>query len=277
MAELAMLAAVRDKLVAVGLTPSPATVGFIEPAVAADLPALVLSIESSDPLDAGLGDAAVAMIGALSAVSTIDLAQPFLPDDPSVSLLSSDRSTLALLHGGLVRRDGTTGALSAADISVSVAGNPRVLTPGAPSPTQFSVDPSFGRVRFGAALAPAGQVQASYFVGQWTRAVERIRGVLRVDACAAAADAVLQLAQGIAQALTPPAQRPAIGGMASLSLRSISSVGPREAENGNLRRRTLRFQFEYEHNVDVPDSSGGIIQSIPITATLVVSDAEMRA
>jgi hypothetical protein len=56
-----------------------------------------------------------------------------------------------------------------------------------------------------------------------------------------------------------------IRGLKRLSPRSLGAVGPIEPEHANGRARVARFAFQYEHIVDAPASSGGIIQRVPLT------------
>jgi hypothetical protein len=80
-----------------------------EPVAALDLPAVVLSLEQAMRPSVGLGDqGATIRNGALAWSAQIDLAEPYLPDDPAhtFSLVSGDRLQLTLPHGGLVHQDG---------------------------------------------------------------------------------------------------------------------------------------------------------------------------
>jgi hypothetical protein len=54
----------------------------------------------------------------------------------------------------------------------------------------------------------------------------------------------------------------------AISLQSFSSIGLPEAGSANARRRQARLDFQYERDVDKPESSGGVIQQIPITANV---------
>jgi hypothetical protein len=44
----------------------------------------------------------------------------------------------------------------------------------------------------------------------------------------------------------------------------VSSVGAPDPAFANARRRTLRFTFDFENEINQPDSSGGIIGEIPL-------------
>ena len=52
------------------------------------------------------------------------------------------------------------------------------------------------------------------------------------------------------------------------------SIGALEAPL-NLRRRSAQFHFAFELEINRPDSSGGIIQRIPITTRLSVATADL--
>lgn len=272
MAETAFLAAVAAFLQSrPGLAPAPVLVGPAEPVLAAELPAVVLALEEVRRLQAGLGERSERVTGALAVRAEIDLANPVLPEEPSLRLLSADRLELTLPHGGQVRRDGTAGALGPQDLTVTVAGAARQVVTGPPGPGQVragAADAEIGRLVFGAPLPAAGLVVAEYFLGQWERGVVRLNGSLRVDVCGATADAVSGLSAGAVDALLSPDAAAAVRRLISLSLERLGSIGAPEADFASSRRRSARFRFEYEHEVNQPESSGGIIRRIPVTTRL---------
>ena len=257
MAERALLAALKAHLEGAGLVPAPAGVGPAEPEAATDLPALVLSLESAERAGGGLGETVAPVSGALPWRAEIDLADPVLPGDPPLRLLDDARRVLVLPHGGLVRADGTEGEMAEGDLVVTLNGGPR----------KHTADPTTGTVTFATALPPAGRVEASYFVGQWERRVRRLAGSLRVDACAASAADTAALSEAALDALDGERVRRGVPRMLAWGVAGVSSIGAAEQGSG-ARRRTLRFTFVYEHVVDRPESSGGVIRSIPITAHL---------
>jgi hypothetical protein len=269
MAETAFLSAIADFLSAEAAL-AAATVGVAEPAANTDLPAVVLSLEEARRLGGGLGErSALITDGALHWTATIDLANPVLPEEPSFVLLSADRLQLILPHGGLRQADGGEGPLGPADLSVTVAGAPRTVVNAAPGPNEVRADPLIGLLTFGAALPPTGDVVANYVLGQWERRVTNIAGTLRLDARAAAASAVADLSVAAVDALLA-APRSGIGGLIKIALSDLSSVGAPDATLASSRGRSARFSFEYEHEVNRPDSSGGVIQRVPITSRLNV-------
>ena len=248
-----------------GLTPAPVQVGGALPSQSDQAPAVVLALQSVRRLRGGLGEGAEHAEGILSWTSRIDLAAPFLPGEPGFSLLSANRRTLTLPHGGLIRADGLDGALGPADIAVSVAGAPRTLVAANPQAGQFTLDPLTGQLTFGAALPATGEVVASYHLGQWERLAFLIAGELAITVQAADAADVAALNAGIGRALTGPNR---LAGLKRLSLVALGAVGNSDETLGSTRGQTARYTFEYEHIINAPASSGGIIQTTPITTNL---------
>jgi hypothetical protein len=271
--ESAFLASVASFLSGLPLSPAPKSVSVVEPAATGELPAVVLSLEQSARPRIGLGERGEVITGgALPWTSRIDLANPRLPEDPSFSLLSEDRTRLTLPHGGLVRANGGVGALGPADLTVTVDGAPRTVVAGPPGPGEVSADPTVGLLTFEAALPGTGLVEVSYFLGQWERRVERLTGVLRVDTCAGAAAAAVELSDAVVEALLGPGARSAVARLISLQLRSLGSVGVPEEAAPQARRRVARLGFEFERDVDRPESSGGVIRQIPVVANVGVPE-----
>lgn len=272
MAESAFLNTVADYLRdGVALLPAPALSGVAEPVAADELPAVVLALETVRRLGSGLGERAVLISdGALPWRATIDLAAPFLPGEPGFSLLSPDRRTLILPHGGLRQRDGSEGPLSAPDLQVSVAGAPRTLVAGAPNAGQFRVDPLSGQLLFGAALPATGLVVADYVLGQWERRTVELEGSLLLAVWAANAVAATTLSTAAVDALFAAPQ----AGIPGLRKLALTELGPVVAlqDNGppafRARVRRARFTFQYTHEINRPDSSGGVIQRIAISSRL---------
>lgn len=270
MAETFFLSRVAAYLTSAGLAPAPVQVGGAEPSATADLPSVVLSLETTSRVNPGLGERASLIVGALPVQSSISLANPVLPDEPTFTLLDADRLRLILPHGGLVKSDGTDpgdALLAPTDITVSVAGAPRTVVQGAPTATQVNANPRVGILTFGSALAFAGNVDVSYFLGQWEQRLERITGTLRVDVCADSAANTLALSDAVLNALLAPAAKKALNRLITLSPTSVGSVGVPEKEPV-LRRRTTRLSFLFEREVNRPDSSGGVIARIPVLSSM---------
>ena len=250
------------------IAPAPALLGVAEPAVAAELPAVVLSLDEVRRLGAGLGERALLVTdSALPWVAAIDLANPVLPEEPTFRLLSPDRRTLVLPHGGLRRADGSGGPLGPADLQVNVGATTFTVVNAVPAVGQVRADPDVGVLLFGAALPATGTLQAHYVLGQWERRVTPIAGSLRVDVYGADAASTAALSAAVLGALgsASPAQ---IRGLRRLALAQVGAVQPTDAAHANARRRSALFSFELEHEINRPDSSGGVIRSVPIGTTL---------
>jgi hypothetical protein len=273
-AETAFLGQLAAFLQAAGLQPAPASIGASEPVAAAALPAIVLWLDEVRRLGGGLGErAALVTDGALPVTARIDLANPVLPEEPAFRLLSEDRLTLVLPHGGWVKADGLPGPLSSADLQVSVAGAARTVVNAAPAADQVRPDASIGTLLFGAPLPATGIVQATYVLGQWERRVVPIAGTLQIDVRATAAGDVEALSGAVIDALGGGTALPR--GLRKIALARLSSIGA--AVPGTLadsRGRSLRYTFEYDHEINRPDSSGGVIRRIPITTRLLATTVE---
>ncbi len=249
---------------------SSARVGIAEPVNALDLPAVVLSLDSVQRLGSGLGERSLLITnGALQWTSTIDLANPGLPEEPSFALFTSERPReLILPHGGLRQADGGEGPLGPADLTVLVNGVARTVVTGTPaSANEVRPDPAIGLLLFGSDLAATDVVVATYFIGQWERRVTQIGGVLRADVRAAAIGDVIAVSGAVFAALAEAAQ-PAIKGLRKISLTSLTSVGLPDPQRADSRGRTALYAFDYEHEVNRPDSSGGIIRRVDIDTVL---------
>ena len=55
-------------------------------------------------------------------------------------------------------------------------------------------------------------------------------------------------------------------GLQELRLEELGTISSPSAAFPAARARVIRFGFEYEGEVNIPESSGGIIQRIPIDA-----------
>ncbi len=253
-----------------GLDPAPVTAGIAEPdPVAQAFPALVLSLEELRPAGSGLGQRSAPITGALPWQAVIDLATPVLPEEPGHSLLSPDRLRLILPHGGLVCADGSSGPLEPDDLAVTVAGIARPVVSGAPAGDEVRADPATGTLVFGSPLPAAGLVVAEYVLGQWEQRTERLAGVLRVDACGLDAAAVGDLSDGAVAALQGPLAALHVRRLLRIGLTGLSSIGPAEPALANARRRTARLAFDFEHEINRPESSGGVIRQVHLTTGLV--------
>ena len=247
-----------------GLTPAPKTIGIAEPLSAAELPAVVLSLSRVRSLGNGLGERSQLVTdGTLPWSATIDLANPVLPEETSFRLLNPDRTELVLPHGGLVRVDGSFGPLGPADLSISVGGDQRQVVTGTPSANQVRADPLVGRLFFGSALPATGIVKADYFLGQWEQRTSRIAGTLRVGVRDTDLTRVQDLSTSVVDALQPP-RSTVIKGLHGTTLIMLGSIQPPDSALANSRARVALLSFEYELEINLPESSGGIILRIPV-------------
>ncbi len=271
MAETFFLSQIASYLSGAGLTPAPVLVGGAEPSKKADLPAIVLSLETTARVNPGVGERAqVITNGVLPWAASIDLANPVLPEEPTFRLLDPTRTQLVLPHGGLVRHDGTdpgSAPLGPADITVSVGGAARTVVTGAPGPNEVRADGRIGLLTFGAALPATGIVSVTYFLGQWEQRLQRIAGVLRVDTCTDNAGDTLALSDAVVDVLLAPAAQTTVRRLIALAPSSIGSIGLPETSPA-VRRRSARLTFTFEQEVNRPDSSGGIIARIPVTSQM---------
>jgi hypothetical protein len=267
MIERAFLEAIEAYLKSPGTLPvTPVSVGVADPSTAPDLPVVVLSLGNLERLGSGLGERSELMIGALPWTVKIDLANPVLPDELAFSLLSQDRKTLSLLHGGLVKVDGSSGAADSGDIQVKVGAVSQLLVAANPQAGQFTANLLEGRLVFGAALPGTGIVEATYFIGQWERRVLRMEGELNAGVMAADVAGARMLSDAVVAAMTQaPDGIPGLSGAAVAELGPIT-LSPKDALTS--RNRMIRFHFKYEFEINAPDSSGGIIRQVPVTANL---------
>jgi hypothetical protein len=247
------------------LTPAPAAVGVVEPAGVAGTPAIVLGLQNSKRLGNGLGErSAVITGGALPWTATIDLANPVLPTDPSFQLLSNDRKQLILPHGGLVRSDGTQGSLATPDLVITIDGASIPVVAAAPVGQQVAADPTIGILFFGTALPANGTLIANYFLGQWEQRVQQMSGVLRVAVTAVDPVTVRDLSNAVLGVL----EAPPIAGLRDMQLTELQPVRPPDPNAENIRTRVALFSFQFEFEINQPESSGGIILKVPVNSNV---------
>ena len=251
-----------------GLVPAPKTVGVADPVAVAEMPAVVLSLKRVRGIGSGLGERSKLITDSvLPWEATIDLAHPVLPEEPTFRLLSEDSRELVLPHGGLVRADGSQGPLGPTDLKVTVDGASREVVTQTPTATQVRADPLVGRLFFGAALADTGLVKANYFLGQWEQRTSRIQGTLRVVVRDPTLATVRDLSASVVDALQPP-RSSGIKGLHGMGLEMLGSIQPPDSNLVNSRGRVALFSFEYELEINRPESSGGIILRIPVKDNL---------
>ena len=247
------------------LDPVPATVGVTDPVTTTELPAVVLSMTNVRQLGNGLGERSnVITDGALPWTSTLDLAN--LPIEIATVLNDTGRRELVLPHGGLVRQDGFVGALTQADISVTVAGQARQLATANSTGSQFQVDRQIGRLIFANALPNTGIVSVNYFLGQWEERVSSIAGLLRLTVHATDAAIVGRLSDAAVSALEPPRSQ-GIAGLKGMHLVRLGSIRRPDETLAQSRARVALLSFEFELKINEPESSGGTILRIHVKST----------
>lgn len=254
------------------LAPAPQMVGIADPVATNELPAIVLSLERIRTLGNGLGERSKLITdGKLAWTATIDLANPVLPEEPTFRLLSADRRELILPHGGLVKADGTSGPLGPTDLSVNVNGIARAVVTGTPTGTQVKADPLVGRLFFATALPANGTVRADYFLSQWEQRTSRIAGMLRVTVRDTNPTTITNLSAAVVDALQPP-RSTNIPGLHGMGLIKLGSIRPPDPNLAGSRARLALLSFEFELEINRPESSGGIILRIPVNENIDASN-----
>lgn len=269
MAEVAFLTAIRDHLAGpAGISPAFATAGFASADRGESYPMLSLSLSAVERVDIGLGGGATEVSdGALQVVSEIDLANPVLAGAEGFSLLDAGRTELTLPHGGLIRADDLPGALGPTDLAIAVNGNPRTLVAENPTGNEFTVDPLVGQLSFATALPGTGTLTATYHLGIWDRSTTLIRGTLDMDVWDDDVARLVLVSDQAVRAMLATANG-GLAGVQKIALRSLSPIGDRQPNPLDGRMRRAQFAFQYEHVVDLPVSSGGIITRVSTTSEL---------
>lgn len=269
MAEIAFLDAVRTYLAGpAGISPAFAVSGFAQPVAGDILPLLALSLSEVARVDIGLGGGTTEVTdGALQIISTIDLANPVLAGAQGFSLLDGPRTGLTLPHGGLIRVDAVVAALGPGDLTVTVDGRPRTLAAANPGADEYTADPQVGQLNFGAALPASGDLVAIYHIGIWERATTLVRGLLDLGCWDSDAAQLVTVSNAAVQALLN-AQGAALPGLQRIALESLGEIAEAQLTAPFAQRRLARLRFEYEHIVDVPMSSGGVIARVATTTEL---------
>ncbi|WP_166424572.1 hypothetical protein [Paraglaciecola sp. 20A4] len=259
MAALAFMQQMQSYLTAEPLL-SSATVGVALPIINTDLPAIVLSLDNLQIPSVGLGQHTEIVSGALAVQTSIDLSDPLLNDGSGLSLLSPDRMMATLQHGGLVDSEGSSTALTTADIQVDINGIPLILNQNSPRDGEFSVSALQGQLVLGRPLPPLGTLTASYFIGQWQRIVEQLSGDLTTLVVSSSSAMSESLSNAVINVVSSAHQN--ISGLRQLNLNQLSAVNAFDMGATPASQRVLAWRFTFEHIVNKPESSGGIIQRI---------------
>jgi len=270
-AAIALINLLQDYLSSADLSPTPKTIGVVETANNSELPAIVISFKDLIVPSVGLGEHRLAVRGALAANSAIDLANPLLPGT-DFNLLSSDRLTLTLFHGGLVDKDGSDTPLGADDLQVRLNATNFDVVPAPPASGEVSVIPAAGQLVFADPLPASGTLSANYFLGRWERRVEQLGGSLNVLIIAANDNDAQQLSNAVMIAMAQASD--SITGLRRLPLQSAGTVTTYSSGPQARRQRLLSWMFDFEHIIDQPESSGGIIHRIQLASQTDTSPIE---
>lgn len=259
MPALALLTEVQNFISAAMLTP-PANIGVAEPVDETAVPTIIISLDFLNVPSIGLGEHKEVVKGALAVSSIVDLANPILTNSDNFSLLSPDRTTLTLLHGGLVERDGSDTPLQASDIQVDLDNNPFTLTNHTPVNEEFAVNPASGQLLFSTPLPEVGIITAHYFIGQWERTVNQLEGDLVTRVIAGDINDTETLSNNLIKLLVQ--SHLGITGINGLTIKRISAITPIVLNDAPVRHRQMNWHFDFEHIENQPLSSGSIIQRI---------------
>lgn len=238
-------------------------VGDMLPAAAEDMPAVTLSVQSTDEDPVGIGRIPRGTRrGALEVSTSIDLADPVLrAGGEEVPLLSPDRRELILPHGQLVRADGTEdGPFEADDIDVADGGGAYTVVADDPSGREVQPDPTRGVLTFGQPLPGSGTLETTYRVGRWDVTTVRFSGDLTVEVSAAEAAELASLSRQTAAALDRPT--PAFPRLAPVGW---SAARPAAPEPESARSQVLSYRFDFEIEQPSLPSGGGVIRTVAVT------------
>lgn len=249
------------------LNPPMLSIGGGLPRLAAEVPAIAMSMEDVTETGAGLGaDATSVMQGALSITSSIDLADPVLrfPHE-TVDLVSGDRMSLTVPHGPLVNANGgPDGPLAAEDIAVEIDGAPLTLAAASPAAGEFAIDRNSGLIVVADPLPAAGEFKAGYFVGRWEVKTVRLSGTLHLDLFirtnASVEDLTGQLFGLFANHAVP--------GLKKINVTAMTTIDVPERPTGNTRTRRISFDFNFEHATPRIPTGGGVISTVDFTSQL---------
>jgi hypothetical protein len=263
-----LIAALRDHIDATVQNAPP--VGAAVPAAAADIPRITVSLEGIVPALRGLGSVPSAPIeGALRVNTSVDLADPVLHTaTEDVELLSSDRRTLQLPHGAVVRASGDdTPPYGTGDLLVRLGATTFTPVHQPPGAGEVQLDIPSGALAFASPLPTSGSLELGYFVGLWELHVERFAATVHLDVAGADADAAETLSTAVEAALTPEGGVQQAG-FRRLEPRALAAAAPIPGIDGAHRSRRLTYAAEFELIEPVIPSSGGPIRAVDVDSEL---------
>lgn len=252
-----------------------ATIGVARPASLNELPMITLSLPVVEPTMPSVGRRSEPpLVGAIRVERSLDLADPALDFGAErVSLLSSDRLTLQMPHGPIVRADGVGQTpFTVADLTIRLGATTFTPVTTAPGANQCRPDPATGIVTFAAPLATVGTLQLGYFIGQWEVRSERYAGALQVDSFALTAQAVEDLSNQVFEALHEPV---GVSGLRRLAATAVGSINLAEIESArDAQARTFTFRFDFEAIEVILPTGGGPIGRIAVDSEMVIRETE---
>jgi len=264
-----VVAMVAGRLAAAGIAGLP-PVDATSPAATTDLPRITVSVGDAVPAARGLGEVpGPPQTGALRVTTAVDLADPVLRiSGETVELLSGDRRTLQLPHGGVVRADGTDAPpFTTGDLTVVRGATTFTPTHDTPSAGQVRLDIASGALTFASPLPGTGTVQLGYFVGLWEITVERFAATMFVDVAHDDPDAHAPLVEAVEAALARDAW-PAAAGMRSIQPVALSAASPITGLPVASRTRRLTYRVDVERIEPVIRTSGGPIVTVDVPVAL---------
>jgi hypothetical protein len=246
--------------------PVGTAVSTLLPRVVADIPAVVLSVDTAAPLGAGVGGLAKGInTGALLVQVSIALADPVLHfGSETVPLLSADRLSLQLPHCPLVDADGNDiGPLTPGAVTAQRGAVVYTLVNAVPGPTQFRVDRVTGIAVFGAPLPATGSLSLAYFIGQWEADTARFSATLSADVYASSPAALDALSRSVAAAMA--SQR--VSGLSGVAPLTWGAMATPIAPKGNTLHRLLSWSCRFEYDDPRILTGGGPVRVVSISLT----------